>query len=892
MNLIERDRQLIDLCAGQRDKTHKVTVLRGAIASGKTALLREYADRELAAGHHVLHALGSRVEGKFQSGIIRQLFSGLYFDSQAEQNLRIILNDGMLWALAYGTDEYEQAALRIMDEFWIALREISERKPVTIIVDDIHYADFLSVEFLLYIARRVSSMPVAIVVVDDGRPWRFSAPLRDEFLYVPGCHTVRVPRLSAQGTAQLVAEHADNRYADHLAVGIHHASGGNPLLVRALIEDYDFPWKTPGEVVTDVAFTRAVQTCLNRCDPDVVGVAQAMAVLDEPATAEALGRMLRVPAESAQDGLTELGEIGLAAAARFRCKAIGPAVLGTMSFEDRAALHMQAAHMLHHDNERAGTVARHLIAAGSELASRSARDWAVTVLRAAAERALADSDVSFAQKSLRLALELGSDDRERAVITSLLAAAEWRVDPGMADRHLPGLTRAAAKGLLRGRDAARLAHYQLWRGMPDEAFRLIADAGRAGRDAHLEDQFLVARTWAMCLHPDRRDAGDDAECAWDLLDSADPDGAALAFVATRMATSMYSAGASGEEPWSGRFTDDDVPAAREAEWTPTWRALRAAIHAIVYLRRGDLRAARRRAHEAIAHVPPKSWGVMIGVPVAALVLATTAMGALDDAAGYLAIPVPDAMFRTSIGPLYLNARARYHLAAGRPGLALRDFELCGSLMRRWDADQPEFVPWRVGAAEAHLVLEEERECLELLDDELRRPEARRGRVYGMWLRVRAAASSPAEKVSLLRQAIEVLQECGDQLECARALADIVSGLEARGERGEAKRMRRKAAQLAKHCGLHASDSARAGDNARRDTGGVPAPASDAPGLSEAEQRVVALAARGYTNREIAEKLYITASTVEQHLTRAYRKLQVSRRADLALLWGPDARPQA
>ena len=52
------------------------------------------------------------------------------------------------------------------------------------------------------------------------------------------------------------------------------------------------------------------------------------------------------------------------------------------------------------------------------------------------------------------------------------------------------------------------------------------------------------------------------------------------------------------------------------------------------------------------------------------------------------------------------------------------------------------------------------------------------------------------------------------------------------------------------------------------------------GLSEAERRVAALAARGHTNRQIAGMLYITVSTVEQHLTRVYRKLDVKRRSEL------------
>jgi DNA-binding NarL/FixJ family response regulator len=44
--------------------------------------------------------------------------------------------------------------------------------------------------------------------------------------------------------------------------------------------------------------------------------------------------------------------------------------------------------------------------------------------------------------------------------------------------------------------------------------------------------------------------------------------------------------------------------------------------------------------------------------------------------------------------------------------------------------------------------------------------------------------------------------------------------------------------------------------------------------------VASLAAQGCTNRQIARRLFVTVSTVEQHLTRAYRKLQLNSRSDL------------
>ncbi|GLZ36129.1 hypothetical protein Lesp02_83160 [Lentzea sp. NBRC 105346] len=52
-------------------------------------------------------------------------------------------------------------------------------------------------------------------------------------------------------------------------------------------------------------------------------------------------------------------------------------------------------------------------------------------------------------------------------------------------------------------------------------------------------------------------------------------------------------------------------------------------------------------------------------------------------------------------------------------------------------------------------------------------------------------------------------------------------------------------------------------------------------LTDAERRVAMLAAEGHPNRSISRQLRITVSTVEQHLTRCYRKLNVTSRQQLA-----------
>jgi DNA-binding CsgD family transcriptional regulator len=59
-------------------------------------------------------------------------------------------------------------------------------------------------------------------------------------------------------------------------------------------------------------------------------------------------------------------------------------------------------------------------------------------------------------------------------------------------------------------------------------------------------------------------------------------------------------------------------------------------------------------------------------------------------------------------------------------------------------------------------------------------------------------------------------------------------------------------------------------------------------LTEAERRVAVLVAEGHTNREVAAALFVTEHTVEAALTRAYRKLGVRSRAELAHRLGQEA----
>ena len=101
-----------------------------------------------------------------------------------------------------------------------------------------------------------------------------------------------------------------------------------------------------------------------------------------------------------------------------------------------------------------------------------------------------------------------------------------------------------------------------------------------------------------------------------------------------------------------------------------------------------------------------------------------------------------------------------------------------------------------------------------------------------------------------------------------------------GHRVEAREHLREALDRAMSCGgLALASEARqelrlAGARPRRDR------ASGRDALTAGELRVVRLAAEGHTNPEIAQRLFLTARTVETHLTHAYSKLGIASRRQL------------
>jgi DNA-binding NarL/FixJ family response regulator len=62
-----------------------------------------------------------------------------------------------------------------------------------------------------------------------------------------------------------------------------------------------------------------------------------------------------------------------------------------------------------------------------------------------------------------------------------------------------------------------------------------------------------------------------------------------------------------------------------------------------------------------------------------------------------------------------------------------------------------------------------------------------------------------------------------------------------------------------------------------------APGRAAGALTATERRIAGYVAEGMKNKEIAAAMFVSVATVEAHLTRIYRKLDIRSRSELARL---------
>jgi DNA-binding CsgD family transcriptional regulator len=230
--------------------------------------------------------------------------------------------------------------------------------------------------------------------------------------------------------------------------------------------------------------------------------------------------------------------------------------------------------------------------------------------------------------------------------------------------------------------------------------------------------------------------------------------------------------------------------------------------------------------------------------------------------------------------LLLWARGRVRAARGRDREALADLLGFGERCARVGADNPA-VPWRADAALVLARLGERERAREMAAEHLSRARAwGTPSAIGRALASQATVLGGDEGRALLEGAVDVLEGSPARLELARAEVDLGAALRRSGRRREARTRLRDGLEAARRCGATAlverahRELVTAGARPRR------LMFSGLEALTASERRVAEMASGGLSNREIAQALFVTAKTVENHLGRAYAKLGIHSREEL------------
>ena len=223
----------------------------------------------------------------------------------------------------------------------------------------------------------------------------------------------------------------------------------------------------------------------------------------------------------------------------------------------------------------------------------------------------------------------------------------------------------------------------------------------------------------------------------------------------------------------------------------------------------------------------------------------------------------------------LRAAAGNHLAASEE---LRSCALDHPVL---GGENPADLPWRSAAALSLAELGRLEEAQDLAADEVRRAQHfGAARAIGIALRAQALVGPGEELRNGLLAALDVLAASPARLEHARVLVDLGATFRADGQRSAAREPLLEALALAARCGARALQRRAKAELAAIGIRPRTTDQTGADSLTPSELRVAELAAAGGTNREIAQTLFVTEKTVETHLGRSFRKLNISSRRHL------------
>jgi DNA-binding CsgD family transcriptional regulator len=919
LDLLERSRELATLrrhVNAAASGSGSICVIEGAAGIGKTALLSACWSLSERAGLQALGARAGLLERDLAWNLVRQLFADVIRATERERE-KLLSGAAELAAPALGLSS--EADIGTLHGLYWLTADLAESAPLLVAVDDAHWGDLPSLRYLAYIAERVADLPVLLAVTI--RRGEHDPGALDALSTRAASRLIPLGELGGPSSAQLVRATMGTGATDGFCAACHHATRGNPFLLRELLTQLHADGVSPdddsaAEVagVTPHVVVRSVLLRISRLQPEARELAGAVALLGsetEPSIAAAVAGLESGPAARAADALARAEILRPGAPLEFVHPIVREAIYGQLPQLERARRHGQAARLLAEAGADPKRVAAQLLETQPE-----GDPWVVEHLEEAAAEAIAEGAPGPAARLLERALREDPEDALRARLLLELGLSEARNDLGGADRMREALALAsdahqrAEIALALGRTVGLAGHHSaavevLERALAephrDCELRLRLEAELAGHCVHAADKLPLGLAHLSRVDLDRTPRG-SAEALLQVIAASaliasgriaptrareialtaardrslfEQEGSYLVFfIAETLVFADYADDAAA-------VLDEMIDDARGRGSAPGV-ALASAFRAQAAFRRGAVQQAEADARTAV-EVDPEMLGYSRPYALSFLVDPLVERGELEEAEAVLDSAGPSREWPQlwQFG-LLVGSRGRLRLAQGRTAEAVGDLLECGRRLAPWAPRNSGTVAWRTDAALALASLGEQDDAERLAEWELRHARAVGARrPIGVALRTAGVVEGGAHGIELLEEAVAVLESSSARLEYARALTDLGAARRRAGHRRDARDPLKQSLDLADRSGATVlAERARgeliaAGARPRRDR------IAGRGALTASELRVAEMAAGGMTNREVAQALFLSLRTVETHLTHAYQKLDISSRAELA-----------
>jgi len=797
--------------------------------------------------------------------------------------------------------------------------------PAVVALDDVHLVDPPSAELLAELVERPPAGPVTLLLA--AASGRLPSVVADALGGSSAAAEVELGPLADEASEALLG---GDWTAEQRAL-LQELAGGAPVFLATLAAHArrdampsSDPWAEP-RLPARVATTLRGE--LAALDEPAAQVARALAVAGGRADLQLIAAAADLPADAAADGLATLAHrrlVTLAGAeAGFTSLAAAAVAYETASEAFRLAAHGRAAAALaeaspadraphvERSAEPGDTVAVEALAAAATAVAAAdpalAARWldaAVgllpegqdprreALLMAMAKTLFADGDLERCRAVLdrlrALGRERGAAPQAEAIGLAAIVEALLGDADGAAATLEHGLAEAGARprGATPGRWSLHLAAATLswlgsdWRRMTVEADIGLDIARRLGSPARERDAAAFAALAAYCA--DRPQAGDRLEVAIASIHRVGAGGLPPAVVLTALAAMGMERLATAERLLA-------VPARpSERRAGMVWTLIAAAARALVVLLQGRPRGAR----ELIDRDLPSGGGdvgLMMGVWIPGVHgWASLLLGELDTAlaSATAARRAADASPAPGLRWLALGPLAATLLEIGEPDRAVAVLLGKGGGDTLSLIERPARVRWYELLVRAELARDDRVAASRWVAHAERIAVERPldGRLAAARLAAAELAAHqdrPDRAAKLAGEAAAAFARAGQSLEAARAEVEQGAALAAAGRPAEARATLARAREDLDARGARLLFER--ADRALRAVGGGEDEGGALAGLTARELEVAKLVAEGLTNRELAERLFLSQRTVERHLARIFAKLDIPSRAALASL---------